>query len=378
MSKISVIIPFRDERNMLLLSHTWTRELQLRSCEIIWVNDGSQDGSEKILAEIIGPEEKIIHTEGIGILGAFLEGSRRAQGDFFLWMPCDCNLFDFCFELLTKNKNFEGSVWGAFEKTYDVGKLSLYAFLQNKLLLPQGVAAWTNCFMISKEILNMIPSEMAFPQDLRLSKFLRAITRPVILPGKIMVSARKYSKDGKTERIFQNGLVLLLYFMKVEGKLLEGFYRRGNMNKFRIALLIFLLIFILSSLAVLASSTQRRPPPRMKVGSATQRPVPRKAVGSGTQKNVAPRSYNYAPIKRSSKEVEAWIFELPRSGVSIHSIEVNGNDIKIEGAYDDDASIKNFAKALTGDGKRDIKVKKRTYFKMGINKDYIIHLQNEW
>lgn len=374
MSKISIIVPFRDELEFIDEAYKWTRIFLRSDLEIIWVNDGSKDGGERRLEKLITASEIIVHTKGVGILSAFFEGSKFARGEILIFLPIDCNLLSLDYEVLEKVLILEGRAWGAFEKSYDSRMMDFYARLQNNVLLKSGIVVWTNVFVVPKILLEDIPSDLAFPQDLRLSKLLRKKAEFLILPGKVKVSARKYVRDGRVVRIIQNALILLFYLLGIEGRHLEKFYRKAGMGKLLAKGFLFFLLLLIC-VRLIASTTQRQPVKRSHGSTTQKRLPPRNNVGTSSS---GKKSFAYVPVTRSQEEVEKWIYTLPRKNVSIHTVQKIGNEIRIEGTFTNLESLDVFSKSLTGDGKREMKMETKTYYKMGVNKDYFILLENEW
>lgn len=276
------------------------------------------------------------------------------------------------------NQLVRGIIWGAFPKRYDLAIMKTYSFLQNKFLLSAGMVVWTNVFVLPKALLFRLDEIRDFPQDLSLSRVLRERAEFRILPGKAIVSARKYCFDGIVGRIFQNGCILILYLLGLKGEKLQALYRQSI---FRMTVWKGSLLFLLAwaALSAYASTTQRRPPPQRRSYS-TPAPIrsstPRPSSGSSTEKPRKP--VYYAPVKKDIESARDWIYDVPRRDVSIHSIEGEGSEIRIEGAFTDESALENFAMRLSGDGRRKFRVEKKTYYRLGLNKDYVIFLENQW
>jgi len=92
---LSVIIPFRDERENINLLY---RELNsvlgklTEPTEIIFINDGSADDGEKIVAEIAEGDRRVRLLNSIGRKGkgeALLIGTQSAQGEIIVWLDAD-------------------------------------------------------------------------------------------------------------------------------------------------------------------------------------------------------------------------------------------------------------------------------------------------
>lgn len=226
---LSLIIPFKDEKEVIkerindFMYHG-------KDVEVIFVNDGSCDGGEKILLESY-PESKMLHLKGVGTGKAFSEGARVSEGKFLMLLPIDCFLTDAVMgKLIHKLKISQEKVF-VFPKKYSLHKkMNLYSYLQNRFLLKiLKIASWTNVFVLSRELKNCLESSANsdFLVDLELSRSLRA-WHWAIHDGFISVSPRRYLKDGAIRRILINGLILFLWYFKLKtNKELKQLYLRS-------------------------------------------------------------------------------------------------------------------------------------------------------
>jgi glycosyltransferase involved in cell wall biosynthesis len=91
MPKVSVIIPVYNVEKYLAECLNSICRQTLRSIEIICVNDGSTDGSAKILAEYKRKDKRfrVITQENRGLSTARNIGIRQAQGDYIYFMDGD-------------------------------------------------------------------------------------------------------------------------------------------------------------------------------------------------------------------------------------------------------------------------------------------------
>ena len=91
--KVSIVIPvYNEEGNLEILHRELGAVLAGYSHEIIWVNDGSRDGSLAILSAIAkaDPDSKIIDfTRNFGQTAAMSAGIRAATGDVIIPMDAD-------------------------------------------------------------------------------------------------------------------------------------------------------------------------------------------------------------------------------------------------------------------------------------------------
>ncbi|MBI5642826.1 MAG: glycosyltransferase family 2 protein [Deltaproteobacteria bacterium] len=111
MKKTSVIIPVYNMERFIkeaILSALTQRGISLDSLEIIAINDGSKDGSKRVIEELAREFcniRMIDLKENSGVLTAVIEGLKAAKGDYIclldaddLWMPGKLSEVIGCFE----------------------------------------------------------------------------------------------------------------------------------------------------------------------------------------------------------------------------------------------------------------------------------------
>ena len=92
---LSVIIPIYNERETVRLLFDDTAKVMRRigqPWEILFINDGSSDGSEEILDELADahPEMKVLHfRRNFGQTAAMMAGFDHARGDIIIPMDGD-------------------------------------------------------------------------------------------------------------------------------------------------------------------------------------------------------------------------------------------------------------------------------------------------
>ena len=86
---ISIIVPFKN-------AAPWIKRCadslmaQDGSFEVIFVNDGSEDGSDDIVAEYAGDKFFLVDNEDMrGVSGARNTGLKYAQGDWITFLDAD-------------------------------------------------------------------------------------------------------------------------------------------------------------------------------------------------------------------------------------------------------------------------------------------------
>jgi len=90
MCKVTVVIPCYNQGGYIKATVASVQEQVFLDWEIIIVNDGSDDNeTNKILADLVIPKVKIIHTENKGVSAARNVGIANAKGTFILPLDAD-------------------------------------------------------------------------------------------------------------------------------------------------------------------------------------------------------------------------------------------------------------------------------------------------
>jgi glycosyltransferase involved in cell wall biosynthesis len=214
---LSVVIPFKDEENIIKKSVSFFNTLSRDEVELIFVDDGSSDkGSTQLKTQI--NSHRLIMLQGLGTGKAFYEGMKQANGQYVLLLPVDCIFDEVTFsELLFNIRKNESDVI-VFPKKYSThNEMKFYSFIQNIILLRVfHIAAWTNGIVIKKDHLEKLLKsvEKKFLNDLELSRQLRWL-KWKILNGALIVSPRRYHHDGAWRRILINGLIVFLWTFRL-------------------------------------------------------------------------------------------------------------------------------------------------------------------
>lgn len=100
--KISVIVPVYNTEKYLDQCLTSIENQTLKEIEIICVNDGSKDGSRKILEEHAKNDDriKVINQENAGVAAARNHGLREAHGDYVAFVDSDDVITPWAYEKL--------------------------------------------------------------------------------------------------------------------------------------------------------------------------------------------------------------------------------------------------------------------------------------
>ncbi|MDD5258373.1 MAG: TIGR04283 family arsenosugar biosynthesis glycosyltransferase [bacterium] len=218
---ISIIIPVYNEETILARNAAKLRELSANA-EIYFVDGGSTDRSR----EIAWQYGLVLHSEK-GRAAQMNYGASQAKGDVLLFLHAD-NIIS-------------GSTLAAIEKTIAAGytggcltqridnDLSIY-----RLIEWQGNirARLTRVYYGDQGIFvrkNTFSSIGGFPlvpimEDVLFTKKLRKYGKTIMLPEKVMVSARRWEKNGIFKTVLLYNLIIVLSWLRVPLKKIKLFY----------------------------------------------------------------------------------------------------------------------------------------------------------
>ncbi|MBY0517555.1 MAG: glycosyltransferase [Bacteriovoracaceae bacterium] len=219
---LEIIVPLRDEETCISEFLQYAKEIQKYfqgRVSFSFINDHSTDTTIEIIKEQNFGFKTVNLESSHGVLGAFKLGAELSLAEWCLLLPVDCRIqiedLNPIVIYLTNSKTYLG---GFFAKQY-ISKswiLKSYSYMQDRMLSNRKIlAVWTNGLYFSRSFLTTL-SEDEFPsflQDVYLFKKFKSLGHEFIYhPQKMYVSARKYQKDGEVQRIWQNLLILVLYF----------------------------------------------------------------------------------------------------------------------------------------------------------------------
>ena len=219
---ISVIIPALDEELHI--------EKAIHSVagadEVLVVDGGSHDATCEIVGNL--PCELIHAPSGRG--QQLRIGAGRAAGDVLFFLHADCWLAQGALEQLRDlAKGHQNKpLFGAFRQRID-GPQMRYRWLErgnaarvNWCRLPYGDQG----MFIDRESYRASGEMAAVPlmEDVMLSRAAAKICSPVLLPGPIHLSPRRWQKHGVVSRTLQNWFILSAFYCGVPPERLAKWY----------------------------------------------------------------------------------------------------------------------------------------------------------
>lgn len=139
MKKVSLIIPIYNTNSYLHKCLSSAISQTYHNMEIICIDDGSTDGSDKILDEFAKKDQRIIaiHQKNTGESGARNAGLRIASGDYIGFMDCDdwieANMYESLVNAIEQyNVDIAASSWIKEGEAYSL-------LIKNKYKVPRGI-----------------------------------------------------------------------------------------------------------------------------------------------------------------------------------------------------------------------------------------------
>lgn len=219
---VSLIIPVLNEGEQLvsMLKRAWATG----AFEVIVVDGGSVDDSLAIAQNtrcqvIESPRGRAIQLN---------RGAAAARGDVLLFLHADNWLEDGAVRQIVDAIDSGDCQTGAFRQKID-GRGLLYRLLEwgNGIRVRMlGVAYGDQGIFVRRELFEKVGGypEIPLMEDLRLMRTLRRHSRPVLLPGPLHVSPRRWQRHGVIRQTLRNWLLLTAEKVGVSPARLARFY----------------------------------------------------------------------------------------------------------------------------------------------------------
>jgi len=184
--------------------------------ETIVVDGGSRDGSAELVAAL---DERDVVLERLAEsaprAAALNRGAARARGRVLLFLHADCRLPPGALAA-ARDAVAAGAVGGGFLKRYRPSGplLALNLLWLNRVrTLRQRALVGTNAMFCERRFFESIGGfpEVALLEDVMLSDAMRRGGRVAILPGPVLVSARKYRAGGGLTSTLRNAEIMLRF-----------------------------------------------------------------------------------------------------------------------------------------------------------------------
>lgn len=209
---VAVIIPVHNES--CGIGEALRHFVSLGADEVIVVDGKSLDGTYEIVKEGF-PDVMCCQT-------AFAErslqmnlGASKSKSDVFIFAHIDMRLPLNAVEMV-REKVQKSFIGGGFKKSYNPSSwvLRAYIYLLNQLYLARmHCLVGTNAIFVTRAIFERIKgfSEVAFLEDMMFSECLNKEGRIAIIDHPVIVSSRKYFRNGVIKQILRNIRIVFGY-----------------------------------------------------------------------------------------------------------------------------------------------------------------------
>lgn len=206
-SDVSVIIPTLNEESTLVRSIESARAAG--AGEIIVCDGGSTDQTWGMATQA-GVDKLVRSLPGRGMQLA--AGLSLAKREVVLFLHAD-NQIDK--QALNQIGDLDAFVWGAFQQRIDSDRLIYRAIeLGNDLRVRfRSMAFGDQAIFVNRLQLRQLGgiAELPLMEDVELSKRLRKIAKPVLLPGPVTIDARRWQQRGVIRQTCRNWKLQLQY-----------------------------------------------------------------------------------------------------------------------------------------------------------------------
>ena len=210
---ISIVVPVYNEESALYKTSPNLQRLSSEA-ELIFVDGGSTDRSVDIACQL----GKVFHSKkGRAIQMNY--GVIQAKGDILLFLHADNIISPDTLEMIERKILKDGYIGGCLTQRID-NRAFIYRLIEwqgniraritKEFYGDQGIFVKKDTFLKIEGF-----PEAPIMEDVLFTKKLRKCDKTVVLPDKILVSARRWEKKGVIKTLFLFNLIILLFWLKV-------------------------------------------------------------------------------------------------------------------------------------------------------------------
>jgi rSAM/selenodomain-associated transferase 2 len=222
-ARVSVVIPAINEEAMIGRAIESAR--RAGAGEIIVVDGGSQDQTWDVALQS-GANKLVRSLPGRGIQlnsGAWMVNPSQ---EWIVFLHADNLLDENCLQQICDQP---AAVWGAFQQRIDAAGW-IYRWIEggNSLRVRlRGVPFGDQAVFVRRTKLHQGGGfdEIPLMEDVAFAKRMRRMARPILLPGPVTVSSRRWSRRGPVRQTLLNWWIQVAYALGVSPQRLRQWYR---------------------------------------------------------------------------------------------------------------------------------------------------------
>ena len=220
---LSIIIPTLNEAGALPALLDDLRPLQEAGAEIIVVDAGSSDAT----CEIACSRADLLVSVAPGRARQMNAGARRGRHAWLLFLHADLRFSAQCVSDVLRFLS-AGSGWAFFRPRLN-GKSSWLPLISRLMWWRSrltGIATGDQGLLLHRDLFSRCGGfpDQALMEDIEICKRLRRIDPPVALPAALLVSARRWDRDGALRTILLMWWLRFRYWLGVDAGVLHGIY----------------------------------------------------------------------------------------------------------------------------------------------------------
>ena len=212
--RLSVVVPALNEANGIRAALEALAPLRARGHEVIVVDGGSTDGTERIAVPLCdlclnAPRGRAVQMNA---------GAQAASGDVLVFLHADTRLPEnICIP--------ESALWGRFDVEIE-GRhplLKVVACAMNLRSRLTGIATGDQAIFVRREAFTGFP-EIPLMEDVAFSKAMKRRARPACLRDTVRTSGRRWESRGVLRTVLLMWRLRLMYFLGVHPERLARIY----------------------------------------------------------------------------------------------------------------------------------------------------------
>ena len=219
---ISVVIPTLNEQQQIGGA---IRSVAAAGAGEVIVSDGGSGDATESVARAAGATKWVRSLPGRGTqLNA---GASVADHRWLLFLHADSRLTPGCLEPVV---SAQGSPWGAFRQRIDSPR-RIYRWIERgnaARVRRLGMAFGDQAIFVDRDLFRKVGGfpDIGLMEDVALSRRLRRIARPRLLPGPVVISPRRWERRGVVRQTVRNWSIQVAFRFGVSPETLRTWYER--------------------------------------------------------------------------------------------------------------------------------------------------------